>query len=150
MRLSRQEFSHFRNDLAQVEVFGFHIQFAGFDLGKIEDVIDDGEQGFRRGAHRLGVIPLLRSESGVEQQGGHAEDAVHRGADLVTDVGDEFGLDSGGAFNFLGMQRCAAGDQEGDGDAGKNRCDAESQRQQPGFPVGLGRLSSGLVRLLAL
>ena len=47
LRLPRQEFRHFRNNLAQVEVLCFHIQFAGLDLGKVEDVIDDGEQGFR-------------------------------------------------------------------------------------------------------
>jgi hypothetical protein len=30
--------------ILQLEIHGFHIQFAGFDLGKIQDVVDDAQR----------------------------------------------------------------------------------------------------------
>ena len=42
---------------------------------------------------RLGEIALLRRQVGVEQQPGHADDAVHRRADFVAHVRQEFRLE---------------------------------------------------------
>ena len=58
----------------------------------------------------------------------------------MTDVGDEFGLDVGGVFNFMGMLRCAAGDQNGDANAEKQSRRAQQEHQRPGFAVSLCRL----------
>ena len=46
-----------------------------------------------RVAHGLRVVPLSGVEVGVEQEVGHADDAVHGGADLVAHVGEEVGLE---------------------------------------------------------
>ena len=43
-------------------------------------------------ADRLGVAALEVVERGVQQQLGHADDAVHRRADLVAHVGQELAL----------------------------------------------------------
>ena len=46
-------------------------------------------------ADHLGVFALLGSEAGVEQQTGHADDAVHGGADFVAHVGQKLALGHG-------------------------------------------------------
>ena len=46
------------------------------------------------------VVALLGVELGVEQQLGHADDAVHRRADLVAHVGEELALDAIGLLGF--------------------------------------------------
>ena len=54
------------------------------------------EQGVAALADGLDVLALLAGEFGIEEQAGHAEDAVHGGADFVADVGDEFGFEPRG------------------------------------------------------
>ena len=46
----------------------------------------------RRACDRLDVVALLGGQRGVEQQLGHAEDAVHRRADFMAHVGQELAL----------------------------------------------------------
>ena len=46
-------------------------------------------------AHRLRVLALLGGQRRVEQQPGHADDAVHRRADLVAHRGQELALGAG-------------------------------------------------------
>ncbi len=46
------------------------------------------------------VVALLAGEVGGERQRGHADDAVHRRADLVAHVGEELAL---GAARGLGL-----------------------------------------------
>ena len=45
--------------LAQVEGLPFQLKLAGLDLGEVQDVVDDGEQGVAAVAHRLGEVALL-------------------------------------------------------------------------------------------
>ena len=54
-----------------------------------------GEQRLTRVAHRLRVVALPGVEVGLEQQVRHADDAVHRGADLVAHVREEVRLEPG-------------------------------------------------------
>ena len=49
----------------------------------------------------LQVVPLLGVELGVERQFGHADDAVHRRADLVAHVGQEGAAGAVGRFRRL-------------------------------------------------
>jgi hypothetical protein len=49
-----------------------------------------------RGLHHLGVALLHGAEAGHQHQGVHADDAVHRRADLVVHVGQELALDAVG------------------------------------------------------
>ena len=51
------------------------------------------------------VLPLLGGQLGVERELGHAEDAVHRGADLVAHVGQELALGPAGCLGELGRLR---------------------------------------------
>ena len=85
----------------------FDGQFAGLDFGKVEDVVDDGKQTFRRAFQGRHVFALLSVERGFQQQSAHPQNAVHGGADFMADVGDEprFGmrhLQGGFARRFLG------------------------------------------------
>ena len=50
---------------------------------------------------RVHEFALLRVERGVLQQLGHAEDAVHRRADLVAHVGQELALGPAGGLGAL-------------------------------------------------
>ena len=43
----------------QIEFDALQIELPGLDLGVVQDVVDDGEQRLRAGAHQLGVLALL-------------------------------------------------------------------------------------------
>ena len=78
--------------VAQAELDRVELELAGLDLGEVEQVVDDGQQGVGRGLDNLEVLPLLGVEVRVQGQLRHAEDRVHGGADLVADVGQELAL----------------------------------------------------------
>ena len=59
------------------------IDLAGFDLGIIQQFLDQREQGVARGFNRSGVGQLLRRQRRIQQQSAHADDAVERSADFV-------------------------------------------------------------------
>ena len=79
----------------------FDIELAGFDFGKIENVVDDGEQRITRIAHRIQHQALLVIQFGLREQIGHADDAVHRRADFVAHRGQEIGLGLGRRFGLI-------------------------------------------------
>ena len=81
------------DDLAQVEVGDVEVELAGLDLGEVEDVVDDDEERFAADADGAGELALLVRQVGHEQEVGHADDAVHRRADFVAHVGEEFALE---------------------------------------------------------
>ena len=91
-----QERQRLVDHLPEVDLAEFEPELARLDLGEIENVVDDGQQAF--GA-RLDDLPhplLLRVERRSQEQPGHADDAVHRGADLVAHAREEFGLGARG------------------------------------------------------
>jgi hypothetical protein len=63
--------------VAQAEFDRFEVQLARLDLGEVEDVIEQGQQGARRVLHHVQVLALLLRERGVERQLRHADDAIH-------------------------------------------------------------------------
>ncbi len=77
-----------------LEVHGnlLEVHLLGFELGEIEDVVDEMEEGFAAGADHADELQLLGVEAGVEQERGGADDAVHRRADFVAHAGEEVGL----------------------------------------------------------
>ncbi len=89
----------------ELEVGGFDRELAGLDLREVQDVIDDAEQVLARALDLAEVILLARAQPRLVQQMGHADDRVHRGADLVAHVGQEAAL---GARSVLGQLACAA------------------------------------------
>ena len=88
-------------------------QLAGIDLGEIEDVVDDGEQRIAGFDDDVGEGLLARRQLGLGEQFGHAEHAVHRRADLVAHIGQEFGF---GAVGGFGLEQRFGGFGEGAAD----------------------------------
>ena len=88
----REQRQHLFDTFAQVERTVLDDHFAGFDFGKIQDVVDDGQQRRGRFVDGLDVLALFLIESGLAQQGGEADHAVHRGADFMADIGQELGF----------------------------------------------------------
>jgi hypothetical protein len=82
-------------DAAHVEVGRLELQLAGLDLGQVEDVVDDREQGEPGTLEALGEPPLVVVEVGAQQQLVEPDDAVHRGADLMAHRGQELRLQPG-------------------------------------------------------
>ncbi len=80
---------HRFEELVQVEVGLGEADLPGLDLGEVEDVVDDREQGPAGAADRLGVPQLCWLQRGLQQQVDQPDDAIHGGADLVADRGDE-------------------------------------------------------------
>src|SRR5690606_40628842 len=65
-----------------------------FRSGKVQQIIDDHLQVFRRVAYCAQVSLLLIGFLALAQQGGHPGDPIDRRSDLVTDIREElfFGL----------------------------------------------------------
>ena len=87
------------DQLVQVEDRALHLDLTRFDPRVVEDVVEDTEQNFTRRAHDpdLLALPLVERTVGHEPQ--HAENPVHRGADLMAHGGEELRL---GAARLLG------------------------------------------------
>ena len=76
----------------QVEIGHIQFQLAGLDFGEIENVVDDAQQVPPRTLDRFDKLPLLRGQLGFEQQFGHPQHAIHRGADFVAHRGQKLAL----------------------------------------------------------
>ena len=61
----------------------FEIDLAGFDLGIIQQLLDQREQGVAGGFHGPRIGRLLGRQWRVQQQPAHADDAVERRANFV-------------------------------------------------------------------
>src|SRR5882672_5905642 len=73
----------------QIHFHAFQLELAGLDLRVIEQVVDDRQQRIGAGTNDAGVLALPAIQVRVEQQRHHADDTVHRRADLVADVGEK-------------------------------------------------------------
>ena len=62
MRADRHRGTELGQQHLHVEIDGIQFELAGFDLGKVEDIVDQAEQGFRAALNRFCIIVLL-SES---------------------------------------------------------------------------------------
>ncbi len=76
-------------NLAKIKIDVLQLHLAGFDLRKIQNVVDNAQKGLRGAAHRFRVSLLPIVQTGIEQQLDHAEDAIHGGAYFVADIGQE-------------------------------------------------------------
>ncbi|MCY1530365.1 hypothetical protein D9M68_655490 [compost metagenome] len=124
----------------QVELHVVQLDLPGFELGNVENLVDQRQQFVTRAVDGLHVVTLFDRQGRVEQQFGHAQHAVHWCADFVTDLGEEFGL--GLEFGRTGGQ-CGAlpevgaldlplpfGEREAEEDAAESG-DAEDGDHQP-------------------
>ena len=101
----RQDLDCAFHGLADVEVQRLEIELAGLDLGEVQDVVDDGQQGVRAGLHGEGEFLLLDAEFAVRQQTGHTDDTVHGSADFVAHVRQELALCPGGIQSNVASSR---------------------------------------------
>ncbi len=85
----------------ETEFEPLQIELARFDLGEIEDVVDDAQQGAGRTVDPLEIVTLAVVQVRVQNQVRHADDGVHGGADLVAHVGQEGALRLVGSFRPL-------------------------------------------------
>jgi hypothetical protein len=92
--------------LGKREWGGDEAEVAGFDLGEIEDVIEEGEEGAGGGGGEGDVLVLVGVEGGGLEDLEEAEDTVHGGAEFMAGVGDEAG------FEGVGFASLAEGDFE--------------------------------------
>src|SRR6185437_1152345 len=93
------------NRVAEIERRGFEDQFAGFNLGKIENVVQQGEKCLARGYSEREVLPLFAGQLRPQRQMRHADDAIQGSANLMAHVGEELTLGAtgelGGLLGFL-------------------------------------------------
>ena len=87
--------------VAQRELRRVEVKLARFDLREVEDVVDELQQRVRRALHHAEILALLRRQLGVERELGHADDAVHRRADLVAHVRQELALRAAPFFRLV-------------------------------------------------
>ena len=113
-------------NVIQVEVNRLDLQLAGFNLGKIEDIVDDLQQRLAGGGDAPHVIALFFIQVGLQHQVRQPQHAAHGGADLVAHDGQEITLGAvgiigliaglfqlGGAFLHQGFQVIAVAQQLG-------------------------------------
>ena len=80
------------DQLPRIELNCFEFELAGFDLREIEDVIEHRQQRIGRRLDRRCHLALVIVEFGPQQQLGHAENTVHRSANLMAHIGQELCL----------------------------------------------------------
>ena len=85
---------------AQIELDRLQFHLASLDLGKIQQIVDQRQQGFAGCTDRLGELQLRLALFRIQQQGGKADHRVERRADFVAHVRQEFRL---GAAGRLGI-----------------------------------------------
>ena len=75
------------------------VELTRLDFGEIEDVVDNGQQRSTGIVYLADIIALLGSKIGFQTQMREADDRVHRSADLVAHVSEEFSFRLGGVFS---------------------------------------------------
>ena len=113
MGARREELGDVLGDVEDRERFRLQTDGAGFDLGVVEDLIDDGEERAARSVDGRSITALLGRELGLEKKARHADDAVHGRADLVAHRGEEARLgDVGGLGIAAGLLDAGEGTPE--------------------------------------
>ncbi len=87
--------------VAQAEADALEVELARGDLGVVEQVVDEAEQGVGGVTRQGQVFALLVVETGFEGEVGHADDGIHRGADFMAHVGQKIAF---GLIGGLGQQ----------------------------------------------
>ena len=97
----REQFDDAFNQSGDVEGFLNQFEFAGLDLGKIENFVDQRGQGRAGGADRLDIVALFGFERRIAEQIRHAQNAIERGADLMAHGCEEAGFGLVGGLSPL-------------------------------------------------
>ena len=93
----------------------FQLDLARFDLGEVQDFVDDAQQRLAGFQHHRQQFPLAVVQIGVQHQFADSDDRVQRGADLVAHVGQELALGPIGRFGRFARRahRGDVGDRAG-------------------------------------
>ena len=86
------------HNFAHVEGGFLKVEAAGVQAGEIQDVVDKLEQVLAGIEDDADIVALGFGQRHVLQQAGDADDAVHRGADLVAHHRQEFAAGAAGGF----------------------------------------------------
>ncbi len=89
LRVDAEHVGLFDQQFAEAERRRVKVDLAGFDFGKIEDIVDKGQQVFGSEFDRFDVLPLFGVQRSCFQQARHADDRVERRADFMAHVGQE-------------------------------------------------------------
>ena len=88
----RHHLGHLPQQIVQREPGPLQLELRGFDLGQIEDVVDEMQQVVAGAAKDLHVLVLLGGERGLREQIRDADDRIHRRSDLVAHARQKIGL----------------------------------------------------------
>ena len=80
------------HQFVQIEIGPIDGNHPGLDLGDIQDVVDQGQQGMSRALDVARYTPLLSAERRINEKIRHADYAVQRCAQFVAHVGQELRL----------------------------------------------------------
>jgi len=81
----------------QVEWLRVDFHAARFDLGDVQDIVEDFQQRTRGAEDCSSIFGLFAVERRLYEQFAGPHNAVHRGANLMTHVREELGFHGGGA-----------------------------------------------------
>ena len=97
--VGRQDHRELSHQPIDAEGANLERHLVGFDLGEIEDVVEQQQQRARGALALADVVALARTQRRGMQQPQHAQHRIERGADLVAHVGQELAL---GLVGLLG------------------------------------------------
>ena len=89
------------DDRVQLKGNGLDFQASGLDTRQVQNVLQQSQQRMRRHFYLTQLPHLLRGEGGGAQQVRHADNGIHRRADLVAHIGQKLALGGVGALGFL-------------------------------------------------
>ena len=86
--------------LGKIEDDVFDLQFPGFDLRKVENVVENAKQTGGRRIDIRQIVALLQIELGLERQMRQPQDRIHRCSDFVAHIGQKLGFRLIGAIGL--------------------------------------------------
>lgn len=139
--LEGQGFGAGLDHLAEVEFDHCDFHLAHIDLGKVQHVIDDAQQGMGRVFDGLGEFGLLGVQARGAQQSGHSQHRIHGGADFMAHGGQKGATGQHGLIGgLLGLHQAMGGTRaladQAQQHQGMNQPDGNEQQRQPGRDRG--------------
>ena len=89
LRLRQNQRDDLLHQIRHPERHLLELETAGLDFGKVENVVDQSQEGIATGADGFDEGPLFLLQGGAEQNPRHADHRVHRRADFVAHVGQK-------------------------------------------------------------
>ena len=94
LRPQTQQLHRITDDIARFKLSFVDLKHVGFDLGEVENVIQNSHQSFPRRHNQLKVSSLFCGNRGLQQQFRQPQDAIHRSPNFMTHVRQKLTLSS--------------------------------------------------------